>query len=64
MYLSVQRTGDQWTVWYSDDGSNWTTAASFTQAMTVSAIGVYDANGQGAAHTVLVDHFIANAGTN
>jgi hypothetical protein len=57
MYLRVGRNGDLWTVQYSLDGATWTTATSFTQAMTVGAVGVFAGNGADTAHTAVVDYF-------
>ena len=33
MYLRVQRSGTQWTQWYSFDGFNWLTAVTFSHTM-------------------------------
>src|SRR5918996_3617041 len=44
-YLRLKRAGNQWTVRYSSDGATWTTAANFTHAMTVNALGPFAGNG-------------------
>jgi len=44
LYLRVQRSGAQWTQWYSFDGSNWLTAVTFSHTMVVSRIGVFAGN--------------------
>ncbi|WP_158507050.1 cadherin-like domain-containing protein, partial [Ruegeria atlantica] len=57
-YLRVDRTGDTWTMEYSQDGSNWTTAGSFNHAMTVSQAGVFTGNtGNALGFTAQVDYF-------
>ncbi|MHC5028861.1 MAG: DUF1349 domain-containing protein, partial [Planctomycetota bacterium] len=58
MYLRVNRTGTTWTVEYSGDGLNWTTAISYIDAMPVRAVGVYAGNAGASppAHTALVDY--------
>lgn len=53
-FLRVVRTGSQWTVSYSSNGTNWTTGGTFTQALTVSAVGTHVGNST-AAHTAIVD---------
>jgi regulation of enolase protein 1 (concanavalin A-like superfamily) len=60
-YLRVRRAGNTWTVRHSSDGSNWSTAASFTEAFDVSAVGVYAANSATTAHTAVVDYFFNTA---
>jgi regulation of enolase protein 1 (concanavalin A-like superfamily) len=44
VYLRLQRAGNDWTLRHSLNGSSWTTTATFTHAMTVSAIGPYAGN--------------------
>lgn len=61
MYLRVRRTGNQWTVAYSLDGSGWVTAASFSQVMTVSAVSVFGGNGPDTPHTATVDYVFNSA---
>ena len=57
-FLRVSRTGDSWLFEYSDDNTNWTTAGSFTHAMTVSSVGVFAGSTSSAAgYTAEVDWF-------
>ncbi|MGD2110322.1 MAG: hypothetical protein PVI86_13155, partial [Phycisphaerae bacterium] len=56
MYLRVGRSGNGWTVRHSLDGENWTTAASFSQAMTVTGVSVFAGTGADTAHTAIVDY--------
>jgi regulation of enolase protein 1 (concanavalin A-like superfamily) len=42
--LRLRRVGDRWTLRASPDGVEWSSAASFTHALTVSAIGPFAAN--------------------
>jgi hypothetical protein len=60
MYLRLAREGAVWTHRYSIDGVNWQTAATFTHAMTMHAVGVYGGNaGRPApAHVATVDYFV------
>ena len=44
LYLKVKRVGDQWTEYYSYEGTNWITAANFNQALIVSSVGPYIGN--------------------
>ncbi len=61
MFLRVTREGNQWTMSYGDDGTNWTVAGSFVEELTVTQVGVfasnYGAGGPAPAHTALVDYF-------
>jgi regulation of enolase protein 1 (concanavalin A-like superfamily) len=57
-YLRMARSGNQWTAQYSYDGSSWSTAASFSHALTVSSVGVFAANfNPNPAYTAVVDYF-------
>lgn len=60
LYLRVARSLNTWTQSYSYDGSNWTTAVTFTQSLTVTAVGPFVGNfGSGSnapAHTALIDY--------
>lgn len=57
-YLRVTRDGDDWTLEYSTNGTNWSTAGSFTHALTVSATGVFAGNtGNATGYTAQVDYF-------
>ena len=40
-YLRVARAGDTWTLSTSGDGTNWNTAGSFVQALSVSSVGPF-----------------------
>ena len=44
-FLRVKRAGNSWTVRKSNDGVNWTAAATFTHALTVRAMGPFVGNG-------------------
>lgn len=63
MFIRLQRNGNSWTFWYSQDGNNWTTIHTFSQTLNVNQVGPYIGNknlsgGQPApAHTILVDYF-------
>ncbi|MEM6487161.1 MAG: Ig-like domain-containing protein, partial [Pseudomonadota bacterium] len=55
-YMRVERVGDQWTLSYSTDNATWTTAGSFTQALTLSAAGLFAGNtGSANGFTAQVD---------
>ncbi len=58
LYLRVARAGTTWTLSTSGNGTTWTTAGSFTQASTVSSVGVYGGNAgsPAPAYTALVDY--------
>jgi uncharacterized repeat protein (TIGR01451 family) len=44
-YFRLKRTGNTWTFSYSYDNLRWTTAITFTYALTVNRIGPYAGNG-------------------
>src|SRR5262245_50807139 len=57
-YLRLTRTGNLWKFEYSQTGTTWTTAGSFTQALTVTAAGLFSANtGPSAGYTARADFF-------
>ena len=57
-YLRLGRSGNQWTARYSYDGVSWTTAASFSHALTVWSVGVFSGNfTPNPAYTAVVDYF-------
>ncbi|MFN0158701.1 MAG: immunoglobulin domain-containing protein [Bacteroidota bacterium] len=58
-YLRVRRQGNQWTQFYSNDGTNWTTAASFSHTLSVNAVGPFAGNvgTTPPAFTANVDYF-------
>jgi regulation of enolase protein 1 (concanavalin A-like superfamily) len=59
VWLRLVRSGDTWTVSHSRDGSAWTTAGSFTHALTVSQVGVWAGNHTPSpAFTAQVDYFL------
>ena len=61
-YMRVRRAGDLWTLLYSLDGQNWTTAGSFIQAMAVTQVGVFVGNeANRPAYTAAIDYFINTA---
>lgn len=66
LFLRVNRTGDTWTLEYSAGDSLWYSAGSFSQALTVHAVGPFAANHaigveEAPAFTVLVDAFFNTA---
>lgn len=63
LYLLVSRVGDQWTFWYSGDGTNWSQLGNpYSQALAVSEVGVFAANPNVAsAFTAEVDYFFNTA---
>lgn len=66
VYLRVTRSGNAWSGALSSDGSTWRTAVSFTQPMTVTAIGPFAGNhgipeSASPAFTALVDYFFNTA---
>ena len=62
-YLRVERVGDQWTMSTSADGIAFAVAGTFSQAMTVTQVGVHAGNHHeigtnvSPAFTALVDYF-------
>ena len=58
-YMRVKRVGNDWTLSYSANGANWTTGATFTQALTVRALGPLTGNGGSPppSFTSAVDYF-------
>jgi regulation of enolase protein 1 (concanavalin A-like superfamily) len=62
LWLRVDRTGNQWTVSSSPDGTSWTTQASFSWTITANTIGPFAGNaGNNPAWTALVDYFFNTA---
>ena len=58
-FLRMERTGDQWSFQYSEDGSNWTEAANFEQPMTVTEVGFFGGTARdNPAFTVSADYFM------
>jgi hypothetical protein len=67
MYLRLTRQGDQWTLWYSDNGTIWIQADTFSHSMTVTSVGVFVGNGSTGdppqdppGFTAEVDYFYQN----
>ncbi|MBI5471752.1 MAG: immunoglobulin domain-containing protein, partial [Ignavibacteriae bacterium] len=61
-YLRINRAGNNWTVSYSLNGTTFTQAGTFTQAITVAKVGVWGGNsGTNPAFTLLCDYFFNNA---
>ena len=58
LYLRVQRTGDQWTQFYSYDGINWNQGAAFLYSMLAARAGPFAGNsGSNApAFTAVIDY--------
>ena len=58
-YIRVERSGDLWTYSYSDDGSSWEVAVSFSQTFSVTEVGFYAGNaGANPAFTASADYFM------
>ncbi|HVW86967.1 MAG TPA: DUF1349 domain-containing protein [Bryobacteraceae bacterium] len=64
IWLRVQRSGDTFSFSWSSDGVLFTTAGSFTQALTVTGVGVYGLNSGSPApsFTTSVDYFLSGTG--
>jgi hypothetical protein len=62
-YMRVKRVGSQWTGSYSANGSTWTQAVTFSQAITVASIGPWagNAGSPAPAFNALVDYFFNTA---
>lgn len=60
LYLRVSRSGNLWTEAYSQNGTSWVTAGSFSQSLNVTSLGPFASNfgsaGSAPAHTALVDY--------
>lgn len=60
-YLKVERSGDDWTYSYSDDGATWTVGASINQTFTVVKAGFYaGTSGSNPAFTANADYFMSH----
>lgn len=56
--VRVARTGDDWEVFTSDDGSMWTSRATFSFAIAVTDVGVYGLNaGSNPSYAATADYF-------
>lgn len=60
LWLRVERVGNDWTQSYSLDGTNWTVAGTFTQALAVARVGVWAGNAgvRPPAYVSRVDYFL------
>ena len=58
-YLRIKRRGNTWTIYYSHNGSNWTTFKSFSRTLTVAEMGPYVGNSgtNPPAYTAVLDYF-------
>ncbi len=58
-WMRIRRIGSQWTLFYSFNGSGWTTAGTFSFPLTVSSIGPFAGNTGTTipAHTARIDYF-------
>jgi hypothetical protein len=62
LYLRITRASPEWTLSHSVDAETWTTAVTFSHAMTVSAVGVFAGNAaENPAFTASVDYFFNTA---
>ncbi len=62
VWMRVARVGDTWTMWWSDDGSVFTEAGSFSRPLTVSKVGPFAANHKpNPAYTARVDYVFDTA---
>ena len=63
LYLRVQRTGDQWTQFYSYDSVNWNQGAVFSYPMLVARAGPFagNAGSNAPAFTAVVDYVFNTA---
>lgn len=59
LFMRVKRLGNQWTISFSYNGTNWLTGASFTHTLDVNSIGPFagNAGSPAPAFTGLVDYF-------
>ncbi|MEM9096045.1 MAG: DUF1349 domain-containing protein, partial [Pseudomonadota bacterium] len=57
-FLRLTRTGDTWNFEHSADGLTWSSAGSFTHAMTVNSYGLFAGNsGASDGYTAEIDYF-------
>lgn len=64
MYIKVKRVGDNWTGYYSSDGTTWTTAGNFNFNLGVTAVGPFAAVALGSSSPPLdcqIDYFFNSA---
>jgi len=61
-YIKVTRTGNNWAIKYSTDGTSWNPVPSFNHPIITNKAGVYAGNaGPNPAHTAIVDYFFNTA---
>lgn len=61
MYMRVNRNSDAWTVAHSANGTDWTTAITFTRSLEVNQVGFFAGNaGLNPPHTAIIDYFFEN----
>ena len=62
-YLRVTRTGNQWELSVSTDGTSWSVVTSYNFSMNVSRVGPFvgNAGGNAPAYTGIVDYFFNTA---
>jgi regulation of enolase protein 1 (concanavalin A-like superfamily) len=61
-YMRIKRIGNQWHQYYSEDGLNWILSKNFSQALNVSAAGVFAGNAGGNPQfTASIDYFFNTA---
>ena len=61
LYMRVKRVGNQWTLSYSFDGTNFTQGTTFFHNLVPTQIGPYSGNAVGSsspAHTAKIDYFL------
>lgn len=61
LWMSIQRTGNNWVLGYSHDGINWISFTSFLQEISVSGVGPFAAShsySSSPAFTARVDYFL------
>lgn len=64
LWMSIQRTGDNWVLSYSHDGINWISFTSFPHDMIVRRVGPFAAShsySYSPAYTARVDYFLNTA---
>lgn len=67
-WLRMKRIGSTFTCYYSVDGTGWSTAISFTQAITINTMGLFASNSgdpgpaNAPAGTALIDSFTVTLG--
>ncbi len=59
LYMRVQRTGDDWSLYYSTNGVDWILAGSKNHPLTVTGVGLFagNAGSSAPAFTTFVDYF-------